>query len=259
MTLIWSPFDGDELQIVHPKEKYPTLCFTPHRGKPKYYRCAGYPWNECNNAGDCIKGQCICDLGFSGNNCETVNQCYNDCNGYGPCDMDTGMCHCPGFKGIGCQFCRTGLHKSGGTDENSGDWDNSYDCYIISHQKLTFYHAQRWCSSQNIPLAEPKTDTDQENLWSKIQNIDDEEKYWIGGERNDMGILQWISSYTDIDTNSVNWETSPYVNYLGTQECVSISAQTGKWHETPCGKEYRAVCQYRFKENGPYNLVGQYQ
>ena len=35
MTLIWSPFDGDELQIVHPKEKYPTLCFTPHRGKPK--------------------------------------------------------------------------------------------------------------------------------------------------------------------------------------------------------------------------------
>ena len=67
------------------------------------------------------------------------------------------------------EFCRTGLHKSGGTDENSGDWDNSYDCYIISHQKLTFYHAQRWCSSQNIPLAEPKTDTDQENLWSKIQ------------------------------------------------------------------------------------------
>ena len=86
------------------------------------YRCAGYPWNECNNAGDCMKGQCICDLGFSGNNCESnflilmilwnwlihisfkaVNQCYNDCNGYGPCDMDTGMCHCPGFKGIGCR------------------------------------------------------------------------------------------------------------------------------------------------------------
>ena len=74
--------------------------------------------------------------------------------------MDTGMCICPGFKGSGCgnqihnyqnifieirinwciytyflEFCRTGLVKSGGLD-------NSNDCYVISHQKMTFYEAQ---------------------------------------------------------------------------------------------------------------------
>ena len=35
MTLVWSPFafhEKDKLQIVHHKEEYPTLCFTPHRG-----------------------------------------------------------------------------------------------------------------------------------------------------------------------------------------------------------------------------------
>ena len=35
MTLVWSPYEGDELQLVHSKEKYPTVCYTPLRDNPK--------------------------------------------------------------------------------------------------------------------------------------------------------------------------------------------------------------------------------
>ena len=44
-------------------------------------------------------------------------------------------------------------------------------------------------------------------------------------------------------------------NYRSGENCISISAQNGSWYDTNCDIEYRAVCQYRFIENGPFNLV----
>ena len=41
------------------------------------YRCPGYPFNECNNAGDCVNGMCVCDNGFSGDNCESMNHYFS--------------------------------------------------------------------------------------------------------------------------------------------------------------------------------------
>ena len=60
--------------------------------------------------------------------------------------------------------CRTGVEKSGTTD-------TSEDCYVISHHKMSYYEAERWCYGQNIPLAEPNTETDWMNVWRKIKAL----------------------------------------------------------------------------------------
>ena len=53
--------------------------------------------------------------------------------------------------------------------EKSGTSDTSEDCYVISHQKMSYYEAERWCYGQNIPLAEPNTETDWMNVWRKMK------------------------------------------------------------------------------------------
>ena len=55
--------------------------------------------------------------------------------------------------------------------EKSGTSDTSEDCYVISHQKMSYYEAERWCYGQNIPLAEPNTETDWMNVWRKMKVI----------------------------------------------------------------------------------------
>ena len=122
--------------------------------------------------------------------------------------------------------CRTGVEKSGTSD-------TSEDCYVISHQKMSYYEAERWCYGQNIPLAEPNTETDWMNVWRKLkvsskyywsshvfwkknninpfQEIDDDAKYWIGGNRvgSDM---KWVNSNTNIADGYQNWNTNEPAN-----------------------------------------------
>ena len=37
------------------------------------------------------------------------------------------------------------------------------------------------------------------------------------------------------------------------ERCVYMSARNGQWFDSSCLKQYHAVCQYRFIENGPYD------
>lgn len=36
---------------------------------------------------------------------EDVKRCPNNCNGFGTCELETGTCFCPGFKGANCGKC----------------------------------------------------------------------------------------------------------------------------------------------------------
>eukprot|EP01118_Nematostelium_gracile_P017069 TRINITY_DN718_c0_g1_i2.p1 TRINITY_DN718_c0_g1~~TRINITY_DN718_c0_g1_i2.p1 ORF type:complete len:536 (-),score=116.64 TRINITY_DN718_c0_g1_i2:66-1673(-) len=60
---------------------------------------ANYCQNPCNN-GYCLGTQCVCNEGFSGENCN-VTSCGNNCNGHGNCN--NGTCEClHGFFGWDC-------------------------------------------------------------------------------------------------------------------------------------------------------------
>ena len=95
---------------------------------------------------------------------------------------------------------------------------------------MSYYEAERWCYGQNIPLAEPNTETDWMNVWRKmkvfmfvscalnktiiqnpLQEIDDDAKYWIGGNRvgSDM---KWVNSNTNIADGYQNWNTNEPAN-----------------------------------------------
>jgi len=120
---------------------------------------------------------------------------------------------------------------------------------------MSYYEAERWCYGQNIPLAEPNTETDWMNVWRKLKEIDDDAKYWIGGNRvgSDM---KWVNSNTNIADGYQNWNTNEPANLGVDQGCVYMSAYTGRWTNVHCWKEYRAVCQYRFKPYNSYQLIG---
>ena len=40
----------------------------------------------------------ICKIGYI----LDVKRCPNNCNGFGTCELETGTCFCPGFKGANC-------------------------------------------------------------------------------------------------------------------------------------------------------------
>jgi hypothetical protein len=42
--------------------------------------------NDCSNNGQCMNGTCVCDAGYSGDDCGSVNICPNDCSGHGRCE-----------------------------------------------------------------------------------------------------------------------------------------------------------------------------
>lgn len=63
---------------------------------------------ECNNEGNCVDGECMCNPGYHGYNCNV--QCAgwtgeSDCNGHGDCDGFSGGCKCNRlYHGAGCNI-----------------------------------------------------------------------------------------------------------------------------------------------------------
>eukprot|EP01080_Neovahlkampfia_damariscottae_P002563 gene2563-3525_t len=78
----------------------------------KFGNCNGKTDNDknvCNGKGYCVDSKCICNKGYSGNNCQIEDTCFGKsyssldvCNGVGTCV--SGNCTCiPGYAGDQCQ------------------------------------------------------------------------------------------------------------------------------------------------------------
>ncbi|XP_038637884.1 tenascin isoform X7 [Scyliorhinus canicula] len=62
---------------------------------------------QCNERGTCVNGKCLCEEGFTGEDCGIEVSCPNDCSDQGRCI--NGVCHCfSGYTGEDCsqQLCR---------------------------------------------------------------------------------------------------------------------------------------------------------
>ncbi|MDA8693184.1 hypothetical protein N9L92_03910 [Saprospiraceae bacterium] len=83
--------------------------------------------------GTCIDGTCDCPDGFIGDNCETVDLCFNADCGNGNCDEVTGDCICDeGFEGANCEIRIK--------DKFLGTWTSpDWDCMMgYGGNQLTF-------------------------------------------------------------------------------------------------------------------------
>jgi hypothetical protein len=59
--------------------------------------------NDCSGNGDCVNGTCVCNAGFTGQDCAILNQCPKGCSGHGRCTM--GECQCdPAYTGDDCSW-----------------------------------------------------------------------------------------------------------------------------------------------------------
>ena len=61
--------------------------------------------SNCSEKGICKDGKCVCNSGFKGDDCSTINPstCPNDCSGHGECDNSTATCKCDdGYEGDDC-------------------------------------------------------------------------------------------------------------------------------------------------------------
>ncbi|XP_067825688.1 tenascin isoform X5 [Heptranchias perlo] len=56
---------------------------------------------NCNERGTCVNGKCLCEQGFTGEDCSIEVSCLNDCSDQGRCI--NGVCHCfSGYTGEDC-------------------------------------------------------------------------------------------------------------------------------------------------------------
>ncbi|XP_062523750.1 adhesive plaque matrix protein 2-like [Corticium candelabrum] len=63
-------------------------------------RCYGI---DCGSHGNCTDGMCDCDGGYSGNRCETFDVCYGvSCGSHGTCRSGACVCNA-GYHGDSCQ------------------------------------------------------------------------------------------------------------------------------------------------------------
>lgn len=58
----------------------------------------------CSNHGVCIHGECHCNPGWGGNNCEILKtMCPDQCSGHGTYLQESGTCNCdPNWTGPDC-------------------------------------------------------------------------------------------------------------------------------------------------------------
>ncbi|XP_032905097.1 tenascin isoform X13 [Amblyraja radiata] len=69
---------------------------------------------NCNDRGQCVDGRCVCEAGYTGDDCGLEDLCLNDCSDQGRCMH--GVCHCfEGYTGEDCshEVCRVDCGEHG--------------------------------------------------------------------------------------------------------------------------------------------------
>ncbi|XP_055515947.1 tenascin isoform X9 [Leucoraja erinacea] len=69
---------------------------------------------NCNDRGQCVDGRCVCEAGYTGDDCGFEDLCLNDCSDQGRCI--NGVCHCfEGYTGEDCshEVCRVDCGEHG--------------------------------------------------------------------------------------------------------------------------------------------------
>ena len=74
-TLTWFP--PSQLRVSDPDKQYPPLYYSPKENVCQHCPDFEHFDNECNNAGDCWRGFCACDNGFTGFKCQDARKLIN--------------------------------------------------------------------------------------------------------------------------------------------------------------------------------------
>lgn len=106
--------------------------------------------SNCTN-GVCVDGECECNPGYSGADCETFS-CVNECSGHGNCDISLGRCRChPWYTGEDCStaLCPANCSGHGICSNGLCVCDNRHAGYDCSIPKCPYD-----CSGRGICLSD---------------------------------------------------------------------------------------------------------
>lgn len=71
---------------------------------------------DCSAHGKCMMGECVCEAGWKGSECQKKEVCTNNCTKHGVCKQ--GLCHCdPGYSGDDCSLSSICPKKCNGHGE----------------------------------------------------------------------------------------------------------------------------------------------
>lgn len=71
-TLIWDALQN-RLYIDDEHDEYHAICYRQYQRDCE--QCQGFEnGHECSDAGDCLSGTCMCDVGFEGSSCQVARK-----------------------------------------------------------------------------------------------------------------------------------------------------------------------------------------
>merc|ERR1712179_249489 len=137
---------------------------------------------------------------------------------------------------------------------NHGWVSNNGNCYMFSHNEVTWTAAQTECTFFGASLMEPRTADRHTFLEQQLRAQQKDDLVWIGlNDIEEEGKWRWLSDDTDVTTAQGNWRAGDPNNGDGdpdTENCVAVNwtdsdddLYNAEWVDLQCYEKHFYACE----------------
>nr|XP_022315405.1 uncharacterized protein LOC111119492 isoform X1 [Crassostrea virginica] len=110
-------------------------------------------------------------------------------------------------------------------------------CYQLFAKIATWSQALAYCQTHSATLVNIENSNDNSFIQGLLHT---RENIWIGGFKGTDGAWEWVGG--DFPWNYTNWNHSQ-PNNLTNENCNSMYASSGKWHDYNCDRQQHFICE----------------